>query len=55
MPLVDVVRPARQGDLFAHCGRLLHGGAPVTKGKRLLLVGFVHVRWLVGWLVGWLD
>ena len=33
----------RQGDLFAHCGRLLHGGAPVTKGTRLLLVGFAHV------------
>ena len=41
--LIDVVKPAGRGDLFCHCGRLLHGGAAVTRGKRTLLVGFVHV------------
>lgn len=26
-----------------HCGKLLHEGAPVTRGIRLILVGFVDV------------
>ena len=26
-----------------HCGKLLHEGAPVTQGVRLILVGFVDV------------
>jgi len=36
-----VVRPKCVGDLVAHCGKLLHGGALVTAGKRFILVGFV--------------
>ena len=35
--------PQRLGDLTVHCGKLLHEGAPVTRGERLVLVGFVEV------------
>ena len=37
-----------RGDCVLHCGQLLHGGASVTAGTRLLLVGFVSER-LEGW------
>jgi predicted 2-oxoglutarate/Fe(II)-dependent dioxygenase YbiX len=33
-----------QGDVLLHCGRLRHAAAPITAGRRLLLVGFVDVR-----------
>ena len=32
-----------RGDLTLHCGKLLHEGAPVLRGKRYLIVGFVIV------------
>ena len=32
-----------RGDLTAHCGKLLHEGAPVRAGRRLVVVGFVIV------------
>lgn len=32
------------GDLTMHCGKLLHEGAPVVRGTRFVLVGFVTVR-----------
>ena len=35
--------PQRLGDLTVHCGKLLHEGAPVTRGERMVLVGFVEV------------
>jgi len=31
-----------QGDCCMHDGRVLHGGNPVTKGHRIILVGFVE-------------
>ena len=36
----SVVRSDR-GDCLVHCGQLLHGGATVTGGTRMILVGFV--------------
>ena len=36
--------PQQLGDLTVHCGKLLHEAAPVTRGVRLVLVGFVGVR-----------
>lgn len=38
-----VVRPARAGDLVMHSGKLLHGADIVTKGQRIILVGFVDI------------
>lgn len=37
------VCPERVGDAFLHSGRMLHGGAPITRGTRYILVGFVEV------------
>ena len=31
------------GDLCVHCGKFKHGGIPITKGKRYLLVGFLNI------------
>ena len=31
------------GDLTTHCGKLLHEGAPVLRGTRYVVVGFVNV------------
>ncbi|KDO17497.1 hypothetical protein SPRG_17038, partial [Saprolegnia parasitica CBS 223.65] len=33
-----------QGDVVVHGGRVVHGAAPVTEGKRLILVAFLNVR-----------
>jgi hypothetical protein len=33
-----------QGDALFHCGGLRHAAAPITSGRRMLLVGFVDVR-----------
>ena len=38
------VRPTRIGDLVMHTGKARHAGAPVTRGTRHILVGFVGVR-----------
>ena len=38
-----VVRPQTSGDGVFHCGKLLHGGYPITSGTRIVLVGFVDV------------
>lgn len=32
-----------RGDLTTHCGKLLHEALPVTRGRRFVVVGFVHV------------
>jgi len=32
-----------QGDVFVHSGKLRHGGHPITRGERYVLVGFVDV------------
>ncbi|KAG8471233.1 hypothetical protein KFE25_009654 [Diacronema lutheri] len=32
---------ARPGDFVLHCGQLLHGAAPVLRGRRLVLVFFI--------------
>lgn len=32
-----------QGECFVHSGKLRHGGAPITRGERYVLVGFVDV------------
>ena len=32
------------GDLTTHCGKLLHEGAPVLRGTRYVVVGFVNVH-----------
>ena len=33
-----------RGDLTMHCGKLLHEGAPVTRGTRYVVVGFVNIE-----------
>ena len=38
------LRPDAVGDVLLHCGQMLHGGAPVTRGVRYILVGFVEVE-----------
>ena len=37
------VQPEQAGDVFMHCGQMLHGGATVTKGVRYILVAFVEI------------
>mmetsp|Transcript_17823 Transcript_17823/g.41825 ORF Transcript_17823/g.41825 Transcript_17823/m.41825 type:complete len:351 (+) Transcript_17823:97-1149(+) len=32
-----------QGDCFVHSGKLRHGGQPVTRGERYIIVGFVDL------------
>jgi hypothetical protein len=32
-----------QGDLIIHCSQINHGGIPITKGLRYLLVGFINL------------
>ena len=32
------------GDLTTHCGKLLHEAARVSRGRRFVVIGFVHVR-----------
>ena len=39
----DEVYSIGQGDCFVHSGKLRHGGQPITRGERLLLVAFVDV------------
>eukprot|EP00933_Yihiella_yeosuensis_P034169 TRINITY_DN27692_c0_g1_i1.p1 TRINITY_DN27692_c0_g1~~TRINITY_DN27692_c0_g1_i1.p1 ORF type:complete len:398 (+),score=92.47 TRINITY_DN27692_c0_g1_i1:100-1194(+) len=39
----DHVYQIGQGDCFVHSGKLRHGGQPVTRGERLVLVAFVDV------------
>jgi hypothetical protein len=41
--LKTTVRPECIGDVFMHCGQMLHGGASVSAGVRYILVGFVEV------------
>ena len=36
-----------QGDLLIHSSKIKHGGNPITKGKRYLLVGFVNLQLVV--------
>jgi hypothetical protein len=38
-----VVRPPQAGDAVLHSGKLLHGADVVTKGQRVVLVGFVDM------------
>jgi hypothetical protein len=38
-----VVRPPQAGDAVLHSGKLLHGADVVTKGQRVVLVGFVDL------------
>lgn len=38
-----VIRPPRAGYGTLHSGKLLHGGERVTRGQRIVLVGFVDV------------
>ena len=35
------LRPRNAGDLVLHCGHMLHSAAPVTRGVRYIIVGFV--------------
>mmetsp|Transcript_43707 Transcript_43707/g.92918 ORF Transcript_43707/g.92918 Transcript_43707/m.92918 type:complete len:456 (+) Transcript_43707:70-1437(+) len=39
-----VIQPPRAGYATLHSGKLLHGGHVVTKGQRIVLVGFVDVH-----------
>ena len=39
-----VIQPPRAGYAVLHSGKLLHGGHMVTKGQRIVLVGFVDVH-----------
>lgn len=32
------------GDVVMHCGKVKHGGSPVTRGVRYILIGFMEVR-----------
>ena len=34
----------QQGDCLTHSGKVLHAGAPITRGTRVVLVGFVDAR-----------
>lgn len=38
------VPSAARGDAVLHCGRLRHGGAPITTGERFILVVFVSLH-----------
>ena len=42
----DRVYQIEQGDCFVHSGKLRHGGQPITKGERFILVAFVDVDFL---------
>ena len=33
-----------KGELLLHSGQIKHSGLPITKGKRYLLVGFLHIN-----------
>ena len=33
--------PERRGDAVGHSGQVRHGGVPITRGERYLLVGFI--------------
>jgi hypothetical protein len=35
------IYPISQGDCLVHSGWMRHGGVPITRGERYLLVGFV--------------
>ncbi len=37
------IRPERAGDAVLHCGKILHGADVVTKGRRVVLVGFIDL------------
>ena len=37
------IQPPNAGYVTLHSGKLLHGGHLVTKGQRIVLVGFVDV------------
>eukprot|EP00535_Pseudo-nitzschia_heimii_P004202 CAMPEP_0197186912 /NCGR_PEP_ID=MMETSP1423-20130617/14858_1 /TAXON_ID=476441 /ORGANISM="Pseudo-nitzschia heimii, Strain UNC1101" /LENGTH=421 /DNA_ID=CAMNT_0042638349 /DNA_START=49 /DNA_END=1314 /DNA_ORIENTATION=+ len=37
------IRPERAGDAVLHCGKILHGADVVTRGRRVVLVGFVDL------------
>jgi len=39
-----VIQPPRAGYATLHSGKLLHGGHAVTRGQRIVLVGFVDVH-----------
>ncbi|CAE7484212.1 AKR2B [Symbiodinium natans] len=40
----DFAYQIQQGDCFVHSGKLRHGGQPVTRGERYIVVGFVDVE-----------
>lgn len=39
----DRVYQIEQGDCFIHSGKLRHGGQPITKGERYILVAFLDI------------
>ena len=39
----DKVYSIGQGDCFVHSGKLRHGGEPILKGERVILVAFVDL------------
>lgn len=41
---MGVIQPPKAGFIVLHSGKLLHGGHTVTKGQRIVLVGFVDVH-----------
>ena len=41
---LGVIQPPKAGFVVLHSGKLLHGGHTVTKGQRIVLVGFVDVH-----------
>lgn len=34
-----------KGDMLVHCGKVIHSGLTITKGKRYILVGFINIRY----------
>lgn len=38
-----VIMRVGQGDVVWHCGQIKHGGLPITRGTRYLLVGFLNL------------
>ncbi|CAO3613186.1 unnamed protein product [Cunninghamella echinulata] len=37
-----LIKPSQQGDCVIHCGKILHQGVDITKGKRMIIVGFIE-------------
>lgn len=37
-----LIKPSNTGDCVIHCGKTMHQGVDITKGKRMIIVGFIE-------------